>query len=173
VAVKNQSETRKGRTEAAGAHTGSRLRRLGDTERVSAPAVASRSSTAVELTGNQQPPSRGRGETASERSTAMAMRRCGEAGLVPASEEKKKRGEEGWIAAACAATESRTATGAAGTSAPAPLEGVVAMGWASGWEVSQNADPRVADAAGPFYWIEWAFRVRPSTRVVTLALEAA
>jgi hypothetical protein len=31
----------------------------------------------------------------------------------------------------------------------------------------------VADAAGPFYWIEWAFRVRPSTRVVTLALEAA
>ena len=28
--------------------------------------------------------------------------------LVPASEEKKKRGEEGWIAAACAAAESRT-----------------------------------------------------------------
>jgi hypothetical protein len=67
----------------------------------------------------------------------MAMRRCGEAGLVPASEEKKKRGEEGWIAAACAATESRTAAGAAGTSAPAPLEGLVAMGWVSGWEVSR------------------------------------
>lgn len=103
----------------------------------------------------------------------MAMRRCGEAGLVPASEEKKKRGEEGWIAAACAATESRTAAGAAGTSAPAPLEGLVAMGRVSGWEVSRNADPRTADAAGPFYWIEWAFRVRPSTRVVTLALQAA
>jgi hypothetical protein len=32
--------------------------------------------------------------------------------LVPASEEQKKRGEEGWIAAACAAAESRTEAGA-------------------------------------------------------------
>ena len=40
----------------------------------------------------------------SQRLTAMAMRWCQEDGLVPASEEKKKRREEGWIAAA----ESRT-----------------------------------------------------------------
>ena len=53
--------------------------------------------------------------------------------LVPASEEKKKRGEEGWIAAACAAAESRTEAGAS-----ALVESLAAMGWVSGWDVSRR-----------------------------------
>ena len=68
----------------------------------------------------------------------MAMRRCGEAGLVPASEEKKKRGEEGWIAATCAAAESRTGAGAGGASAPE--EGLAAM--RGGWAGGRGADRR-------------------------------
>jgi hypothetical protein len=87
----------------------------------------------------------------------MAMRRCGDAGLVPASEVKKKRGEEGWIAAGCGASESRTG-GGAGTGASAPEEGLAAAMGLMRQSALLGFFRRVYSDATIFQWIfRWRF----------------
>jgi len=72
-----------------------------------------------------------------ERSTAMAMRLCGEAELVPVSEEKKKRGEEGSITAASTAAEGRTGA-RAGERWSRRRGWLPFIGWVGGRVVWQN-----------------------------------